>query len=177
MDSSRFNKRIFAVGLALIIVVNFLAVTTVFAASYVPLAPLPGTTDATELVSCPAGSLGRNADGKCPAPAVQDAGNYIKGAFNLAIGIAAALAIIMIIIGGIQYMSTESIGGKGAGKKKIQDAVLGLLLALGSWLILFTINPSLTNFNVKIASITSPNALSPMAKTKLLVEALLSIVQ
>ena len=57
-------------------------------------------------------------------------------------------------------MGTESIGGKGAGLKKIKDAVLGLLLALGSYILLFTINPALTNFSLTIAGITSP-ALSP----------------
>ncbi|MFA6273234.1 MAG: hypothetical protein WC673_01955 [Candidatus Paceibacterota bacterium] len=138
MGSSRFNKKIFAVGLALIIVANFLAVTTVFAAPYVPLAPLPGTTDTT-------------VGGK---PAVQDAGNYIKGAFNLAIGIAAALAIIMIIWGGIKYMTAEAITSKGDARKTITNAIYGLLLALGSYLILLTINPSLVNFNLNITPVT-----------------------
>jgi len=139
MIHSRFNKKIFAVGLALIIIANFLAIMAVYAAPYVPLAPLPGTTETV--------------GGK---EVVANAGNYIKGAFNLAIGIAAALAIIMIILGGIQYMGSESLGGKSAGRKRINDAVLGLLLALGSYLILFTINPSLVNFNVNIGAITPP---------------------
>jgi len=152
MTHSHFNKKIFAIGLGLFLATNFLAITAVYAAPYVPLAPLPGTTDTTE--ACPEGSAGRDADGKCPA--VQNAGNYIKGAFNLAIGIAAALAIIMIILGGIQYMGSESLGGKSAGRKRINDAVLGLLLALGSYLILFTINPSLVDFNVNIGAITPP---------------------
>jgi len=141
MTHSHFNKKIFAIGLWLFLVTNFLAITAVYAAPYVPLAPLPGTT---EIV-----------DGK---EVVANAGNYIKGAFNLAIGIAAALAIIMIILGGIQYMGSESLGGKSAGRKRINDAVLGLLLALGSYLILFTINPSLVDFNVNIGAITPPTA-------------------
>lgn len=148
MIYSHFNKKIFVVSLTLLITANFLAITAVYAASYVPLAPLPGTTV--------------NVDGK---EVVQNAGNYIKGAFNLAIGIAAALAIIMIIVGGIQYMGTESIGGKGAGLKKIKDAVLGLLLALGSYVILLTINPALVNFNVNIPAITSSDTSSTAVNT------------
>ena len=110
---------------------------TALALDYVPLAPLP---------------VG---EGGASLTRVTDAGQYIKGAFNLAIGIAAVLAIIMIVIGGIQYMGTESIGGKGAGLKKIKDAVLGLLLALGSYVLLFTINPALTNFNLNIKDVSS----------------------
>ena len=138
MTHSHFNKKIFAIGLGLFLATNFLAITAVYAAPYVPLAPLP---------------IG---EGGASLTEVTNAGVYIKGAFNLAIGIAAALAIIMIIIGGIQYMGSESLGGKSAGRKRINDAVLGLLLALGSYLILFTINPSLVNFNVNIGAITPP---------------------
>src|SRR3990167_1577967 len=138
MTHSHFNKKIFAIGLGLFLATNFLAITAVYAAPYVPLAPLP---------------IG---EGGASLTEVTNAGVYIKGAFNLAIGIAAALAIIMIIIGGIQYMGSESLGGKSAGRKRINDAVLCLLLALGSYLILFTINPSLVDFNVNIGAITPP---------------------
>jgi len=140
MTHSHFNKKIFAIGLGLFLATNFLAITAVYAAPYVPLAPLP---------------IG---EGGASLTEVTNAGVYIKGAFNLAIGIAAALAIIMIIIGGIQYMGSESLGGKSAGRKRINDAVLGLLLALGSYLILFTINPSLVDFNVNIGAITPPTS-------------------
>ena len=125
----------------LVIIIGSFLPLSVLALDYVPLAPLPGTTETV--------------GGK---EVVANAGNYIKGAFNLAIGIAAALAIIMIIIGGIQYMGSESLGGKSAGRKRINDAVLGLLLALGSYLILFTINPSLVDFNVNIGAITPPTS-------------------
>ena len=119
---------------------------TALALDYVPLAPLP---------------VG---EGGASLTRVTDAGQYIKGAFNLAIGIAAVLAIIMIVIGGIQYMGTESIGGKGAGLKKIKDAVLGLLLALGSYILLFTINPALTNFSLTIARIEPPPQTTPVTQ-------------
>ncbi|KKT75271.1 MAG: hypothetical protein UW71_C0005G0026 [Parcubacteria group bacterium GW2011_GWB1_44_7] len=134
-----FSKKI--VGLALLaILTGYFLPLPVLALDYVPLVTLPGASEAGKPLT--------------------NTGEYIKGAFNLAIGIAAVLAIIMIIIGGIQYMGTESIGGKGAGLKKIKDAVLGLLLALGSYVLLFTINPSLVNFSVSIAGITPPT-LSP----------------
>jgi len=70
-------------------------------------------------------------------------GDYLNKMIPLLIGICAVLAVIMIVKGGIQYMTTESISGKGAGKESIKNALLGLLLALGAWLILNTINPNI----------------------------------
>ena len=138
--------------LVVIVIITYLAPSVVLALDYVPLAPLP---------------VG---EGGASLTRVTDAGQYIKGAFNLAIGIAAVLAIIMIVFGGIQYMGTESIGGKGAGLKKIKDAVLGLLLALGSYIILLTINPDLVNFSVSIARIEPPSTtLAPIPPDNLAV--------
>lgn len=72
---------------------------------------------------------------------------YISGIFNLTIAIAGVLAVIKIIVGGIQYMSTDAFGGKNEAKNTIQNAVWGLALALSAWLILHTINPDLVKFN------------------------------
>ncbi len=72
---------------------------------------------------------------------------YLPFVFNLAIGAAAALAVVMIVIGGLRYMTTEAVGGKEGGKDMIRRAIWGLVLALASWLILFTINPNLVNFS------------------------------
>ncbi|MEI8175100.1 MAG: hypothetical protein WCG28_04080, partial [bacterium] len=42
-------------------------------------------------------------------------------------------------------MTSELISSKEAGKESIRNALLGLLLALGAWLILNTLNPDLLN--------------------------------
>ena len=68
---------------------------------------------------------------------------------NLLIGVAAVLAVIFITIGGLEYMTTDSLYNKEDGKEKIKNAILGLLLALISWLILYTINPSLVKFQIE----------------------------
>ena len=68
-------------------------------------------------------------------------GEYLNIMIRLFIGICAVLAVIMIVVGGIEYMTSELPGNKGHGKETIINAIFGLLLALGSWLILFTINP------------------------------------
>ena len=73
-----------------------------------------------------------------------DIGKYLNIIFKLAIGICAALAVIMLIIAGVSYMGDESVFGKTEAKKKMFSAVLGLIIALGAWALLNTINPALT---------------------------------
>lgn len=81
-------------------------------------------------------------------------GNYLNVIIKLAIGIAAVLAFVMIVMGGIQYMTTELISSKEEGKKRITNAIMGLLVAFSAWLILFTINPKLLETNLNIAGTT-----------------------
>lgn len=71
-------------------------------------------------------------------------GGYLNQMFLFAIGIISALAVIMLIVAGIQYMGQESIFTKTKAKEQITNALLGLLIALGSFVILETISPSLT---------------------------------
>jgi len=116
---------------------------------YVPLAPLPGTY-------CPPGTT----DPTCTnvSSGGTTLGRYLPGLFKLGIGIAGVLAVIMIMIGGVEYMMSESITSKGAGKDKMRDAIIGLLLAMGAWIILNTINPNLVDTE------TTPAPLTPVAK-------------
>ncbi len=74
-------------------------------------------------------------------------GAFLSQAFQFGLAIAAALAVIMIVWGGVEIMTTDSWTGKSSGKQKIQDAIWGLLLALVSWLILYTINPDILNWS------------------------------
>jgi TRAP-type C4-dicarboxylate transport system permease small subunit len=86
------------------------------------------------------------------------------------IGICAVLAVIMIVWGGIEYMTSELISGKDAGRERIRDAVFGLILALGAWLLLYTINPQLLNSEPNIApagaNATIPSPASPATTGK-----------
>ncbi len=70
-------------------------------------------------------------------------GNYLNIMIKIFIGICAVLAVIMILMGGIEYMSSELISSKEHGKESIRNAIFGLILALGAWLLLNTINPNL----------------------------------
>lgn len=79
---------------------------------------------------------------------------YLNLIIKLIIGIAAVLAVVMIVIGGIEYMTSELISSKEAGRERMTQAVLGLLLALGAWALLNTINPDLLKSNVSITDAT-----------------------
>jgi hypothetical protein len=74
-------------------------------------------------------------------------GDYLNIIFKIGIGLCAAIAVIMLIIYGIMYMGDESVFGKTEAKKKMFSAIFGLIIALGAWAILNTINPALTGKN------------------------------
>ncbi|MCC7160522.1 M15 family metallopeptidase [Candidatus Nomurabacteria bacterium] len=70
-------------------------------------------------------------------------GDYLNVMIKIFIGICAVLAVIMIVVGGIEYMTSELPESKGNGKNRIMGAIFGLILALGAWTLLYTINPDL----------------------------------
>ncbi|HEY0220969.1 MAG TPA: hypothetical protein VGC58_01970, partial [Candidatus Paceibacterota bacterium] len=78
--------------------------------------------------------------------------DYIPGIIKLAIGIAAVMAFVMITFGGIKYATTDAISGKDEGRKHIWDAVIGLVLVLGAYAILYTINPKILEFNFALGT-------------------------
>jgi len=103
--------------------------------NYTLLAPLPIIGESVDLTENPSAAFGK----------------YLNAMIKLIIGIAAVLAVVMIVIGGIEYMTSELISSKEAGRKKIQEALLGLLIALGAYALLNTINPDLLNTNINIS--------------------------
>lgn len=122
--------------------------------TYTPLAPLPGLGNATckdkdgkdvacieTSPECTFDDKGNIVPGSCTNPC--PFGNYLNIMIKLIIGIAGVLAMVMIVMGGIEYMTSDLISSKEAGKEQITHAVLGLLLALGAYMILNTINPAL----------------------------------
>jgi len=110
--------------------------------AYTPLAPLPCTTlkDSNGVPNC-------TQDAKTTTLT-----NYLPGVFTLAIGLAAAMAFVMISWGGFTLITTDSVYGKQEGREKVWNAVKGLVLVLGAWAILFTINPQLVNFNLNVST-------------------------
>jgi hypothetical protein len=77
---------------------------------------------------------------------------YLARIFWFMIGAAGVLAVLQIALGGIDYMFAGANPGKEKdAKEKIAAAIYGLLLALGAWLILNTINPDFVNFNLTLS--------------------------
>jgi len=102
--------------------------------AYQPLAPIPGVAEEGEDI---------NLQG------------YLAGIFNTVIGLATVAAVVVITIGGVRYTTAgDSEDQVKSAKDQIKGAVGGLLLAAASWLILYTINPQLLNFNVGTLSMS-----------------------
>ena len=77
------------------------------------------------------------------ANSATDSGSFINLVIKIFISIIGVLGVIMIVLGGIQYMTTDAISKKEGGKEMITNSIFGLILALASWLILAAINPNL----------------------------------
>jgi hypothetical protein len=81
-----------------------------------------------------------------------DINTYIRAAITLIIGLAGGLAVILIMVGGIEYITSATGMGKSNGKDKIYNAIIGLLLVIGAYAILYTINPNLLKFNLNLST-------------------------
>ncbi len=77
-----------------------------------------------------------------------DYGEYINTAYTWLVGIAGFIAIVFIMIGGLQYAVAAGHGDTANAKKRIKNAVVGLVLLFSTWLILHTVNPNLLNLTV-----------------------------
>jgi len=113
-----------------------------WAGPYVLLAPLP----------CQKGDAGCDENGKLTSfdpTGPNKIGGYLNLIIKIFIGLCAVLAVVMIVIGGIEYMTSELISSKEAGKERITHAIFGLLLALGAWTLLNQINPDILNTDLK----------------------------
>ncbi|KUK98410.1 MAG: hypothetical protein XE08_0557 [Parcubacteria bacterium 32_520] len=70
--------------------------------------------------------------------------------FQILIGIGALIAVAMVIIAGIEWMTSDGNPGKiGGAKTKIKNALLGVGVLLGSYLILYTINPQIVDVEIE----------------------------
>lgn len=109
----------------------------VFAQSYTLLEPLPGR-----------GKWIGESGGDVVLTGNITLSQYLQWLFNFALIATGFLAVLMIVIGGVEFMiggANESM--RKEGKNRISNALWGLLLALGAWLIIYTINPELVKLD------------------------------
>jgi len=111
--------------------VSFVAIVGVaLAQTYIPLAPLPiGEGGAT--------------------PTTWTLTSYLSGMIKLLVALGGALAVLMLVIAGTQYVAAGiNPSAKSTAKEHMMNAFIGLTLVLTSYLILNSINPKLVAFNL-----------------------------
>jgi hypothetical protein len=114
------------------------------AQGFVPLAPIPGLTEGGAANS---GNLAI----------------FFNNLYKYLIGLAAVLAIIEIIWGGLEISTQDSVSKNQAGKDRIYQALFGLVLVLSPVLVFSIINPSILNLslNLKPLETTGDRAAPP----------------
>jgi len=72
---------------------------------------------------------------------------YVTGIYNFAAMAVGIIGVLMFLVGGFQYMiSAGNRGMSGEAKKTMINAVIGIVLVLGAYLLLSTINKELIDF-------------------------------
>lgn len=67
----------------------------------------------------------------------------LQGVYNFGLGLAIAVAFLMIIFGAFQYLLGAAINTKEAGKKRIIGSVVGLIIIGVSGTVLYWVNPDI----------------------------------
>lgn len=79
---------------------------------------------------------------------------YLQTAFRWGFGIITALSVMMLVLAGVEYSAIGvSEGLKSSAKKRIENVFTGLAILLTSFLLLNTINPKLTTFELTLPPI------------------------
>lgn len=87
--------------------------------------------------------------------------NYVQYIFNFFMWTSGLIALVVLVIGGSRYViSAGNVERMRDAKNQIYSAILGLLLLLSTWIILYAINPDLTKLSVKKLPIV-PTSLLP----------------
>ncbi|MBI4449614.1 D-alanyl-D-alanine carboxypeptidase family protein [Candidatus Uhrbacteria bacterium] len=87
-------------------------------------------------------------------------GDYIAALYRWAVPVGAVLATIVIMVAGVVWLTSGGAGSLSTAKDWITNAVLGLLLLVGSYVILNLVNPDLIRFAQLRITIVKPIILS-----------------
>jgi len=72
----------------------------------------------------------------------------VNGVFLLLLAVGAVWGVVKIAIAGVKYTMTDVVPQKNSAKDDIKGVLLGLAILVIPYLILYTINPDLTNLNI-----------------------------
>jgi hypothetical protein len=78
-----------------------------------------------------------------PNTGFTDLSDYMKYLYVAIVGLAIVLGVVMIVIGGIQYVTAAVPSAKEEGKKRVGGAIIGVLLAIISYVAIDALNPKL----------------------------------
>jgi len=99
---------------------------------YIPLEPLPGV-EVREVATVE---------------------GFLGAAYRIGVSLAILLAVVMLMYGGIKYIVTSSSQGKGDARDTIEKALIGLLLAVGGYSLLFLIGgPGVMDVDLRFPAI------------------------
>ncbi len=90
--------------------------------------------------------LAMTLDDGSKAMSVNFLGAYVSGVYKYLIGFALTIAIVMIMVGGLQYVLGASSGDVKSGKIRMTDAIEGFILLMFVYVVLYTVNPETTLF-------------------------------
>lgn len=68
---------------------------------------------------------------------------FFNALYALSISIAALLAVIKVVVAGVKYMLSDVVTTKASAISDIQNALIGLIIVVGAWVILYVINPQI----------------------------------
>lgn len=96
-----------------------------------------------------------------PGPGIA---NFVRYVYLFGLSFIGVVAMVSIFYGGLKYFFSVAGGAKENAKDILQNALLGLALALGAYLILNTINPALVSFRPiegDLLQLTPPSTPNP----------------
>ena len=157
MEENKFKKIVSVMIITVIFICFLTSLTTTITNGYEVGGSTSGADKYTLLVGLPGMEEGTKTD----------LGGYLSNLFIILIGVAGVLAVVMIIIGGVMYMTAEASGTKTDAKKKITNAIFGLILALSSYLLLNTIDSDLVKGELSLKPVPAPPAtpITPVDET------------
>lgn len=132
---------------------------------FVPLAPIPGLTSITD-----PGSAARSTN----------LADFFNSLYKYLIGLAATLAIIQIIWGGVNIATNQDDVSKIMDDKgKIYNAIFGLVLVLSPVLVFSIINPNILNLSLNLPPIDTTIAPTPtpVGNTPVTTETMAGVLQ
>ncbi len=117
--------------------------------SFTALAPIPGLTDQSATSVINATSLA----------------NFFNNLYKYLIGLAAILAVIEIIWGGLEISTKDSVSKQSNGRERITQAIFGLVLVLSPVLVFSIINPNILNLSLNLPPLDTKSSTPSTATT------------